>query len=133
MVRDTQYRLEALATQHDQSPDSPWPGREAIQHVVLLGAETIFIFVIVFSLGVLSDRWNRHYDLTSHKKSSLTPMTHHSTPPDGPGQNRVSTPRQALYLSVFYTRLFFWLMVVLEPALVCGIGLIVYIRRRKQG
>jgi hypothetical protein len=116
MARDTQHRQHTLATleRHDQPRDSLWPGREAIRR------------------GVLFGRWNLRYDLTPNKKYSLAPMTASDNPLGGADQKRVSTPLQALYLSASQTHLFFWLMVVLEPALVFGIGLIVYIRRRKQ-
>ena len=50
-----------------------------------------------------------------------------------PDQKRVSTPRQSLYLSELQKNRFFWLMVVLEPALVLAAGLFVAVRRRKRG
>lgn len=50
-----------------------------------------------------------------------------------PDQQRVSTPRQTLYLSAADSRRFFWLMVVLEPVLVLTIGLGVLYQRRKRG
>jgi hypothetical protein len=48
-----------------------------------------------------------------------------------PQSKRVSTPQQGLYLSADQSHTFFWVMVVLEPALVLLIGLAVFIRRRK--
>lgn len=50
-----------------------------------------------------------------------------------PDQKRVSTPRQSLYLSELQKRRFFWLMVVLEPALVLAIGLCIAVQRRRRG
>ncbi len=50
-----------------------------------------------------------------------------------PDQKRVSTPRQSLYLSELQKSRFFWLMVVLEPALVLAIGLCIAVRRRRHG
>ena len=50
-----------------------------------------------------------------------------------PDQKRVSTPRQSLYLSELQKNRFFWLMVVLEPAVVLSLGLFVAVQRRKRG
>ncbi len=46
---------------------------------------------------------------------------------------RNTTPQQTLYLTASQSRRFFWLMVVLEPLLVFGVGMIIFLRRRRNG
>jgi hypothetical protein len=46
---------------------------------------------------------------------------------------RNTTPQQALYLTASQSRRFFWIMVVLEPLVVFGIGLVIFLRRRRNG
>jgi len=46
---------------------------------------------------------------------------------------RNTTPQQTLYLTASQSRRFFWLMVVLEPLLVFGVGMVVFLRRRRHG
>jgi hypothetical protein len=53
--------------------------------------------------------------------------------PNAPVSKRGSTPQQSLYLSSSQSRLFFWLMVVLEPALIFVLGMVVFARRRRLG
>jgi gliding motility-associatede transport system auxiliary component len=53
--------------------------------------------------------------------------------PNVPSSKRVSTPKQSLYLTASQSRTFFWLMVVVEPALVFLVGMAVFARRRKKG
>jgi len=53
--------------------------------------------------------------------------------PNVPSAKRVSTPKQSLYLTASQSRTFFWLMVVVEPALVFLVGMVVFARRRKKG
>ena len=53
--------------------------------------------------------------------------------PNAPVSGRGSTPQQTLYLSAAQSRLFFWLMVIVEPALVFAIGMAVFMRRRRKG
>ncbi len=53
--------------------------------------------------------------------------------PNTPVSKRGSTPQQSLYLSASQSRLFFWLMVVLEPVLVFVLGMVVFARRRRLG
>ncbi|MCS6926966.1 MAG: GldG family protein [Candidatus Binatia bacterium] len=53
--------------------------------------------------------------------------------PNVPMAKRVATPQQSLYLTAAQSRLFFWLMVVLEPAAVFLVGVAVFIWRRKRG
>ena len=50
-----------------------------------------------------------------------------------PVSKRGSTPQQSLYLSASQSRAFFWIMVVLEPALVFLVGMVVFARRRQRG
>ncbi|MBI3300613.1 MAG: GldG family protein [Deltaproteobacteria bacterium] len=50
-----------------------------------------------------------------------------------PQAKRVATPRQSLYLTAAQSRSFFWIMVVLEPALVFLVGMVVFARRRQKG
>ncbi len=52
---------------------------------------------------------------------------------NAPVSKRGSTPQQTLYLSASQSRLFFWLMVVVEPLLVFGLGMAVFLRRRRLG
>lgn len=53
--------------------------------------------------------------------------------PSAPVSKRGSTPQQSLYLTAAQSRLFFWIMVVLEPALIFMVGMLVFVRRRKRG
>ena len=53
--------------------------------------------------------------------------------PNAPVSGRGSTPQQTLYLSSSQARLFFWLMVFVEPMFVFLIGMAVFARRRKRG
>jgi ABC-type uncharacterized transport system involved in gliding motility auxiliary subunit len=53
--------------------------------------------------------------------------------PNVPMSKRVATPQQSLYLTASQSRLFFWIMVVLEPALVFLVGIAVFVWRRKRG
>lgn len=53
--------------------------------------------------------------------------------PNAPVSKRGSTPQQSLYLTAAQSRLFFWIMVVVEPALIFTLGMIVFVRRRKRG
>lgn len=46
---------------------------------------------------------------------------------------RGATPRQTLYLTAAQSRLFFWIMVIIEPALVFLVGMVVFARRRQRG
>jgi len=46
---------------------------------------------------------------------------------------RNTTPQQALYLTTAQSRRFFWIMVVLEPLVVFGVGVIIFLRRRQNG
>jgi ABC-type uncharacterized transport system involved in gliding motility auxiliary subunit len=50
-----------------------------------------------------------------------------------PETKRNFTPQQSLYLSASQSRLFFWLMVVIEPLAVFLIGMAVFVRRRQRG
>jgi len=50
-----------------------------------------------------------------------------------PETKRNFTPQQSLYLSASQSRLFFWLMVVIEPLAVFLIGMAVFARRRQRG
>jgi len=50
-----------------------------------------------------------------------------------PETKRNFTPQQSLYLSASQSRLFFWLMVVVEPLAVFLIGMAVFARRRQRG
>jgi len=50
-----------------------------------------------------------------------------------PVSKRGATPQQSLYLSAAQSRTFFWVMVVLEPALVFLAGMAVFMRRRRKG
>jgi hypothetical protein len=50
-----------------------------------------------------------------------------------PETKRNFTPQQSLYLSASQARLFFWLMVVIEPLAVFLIGMAVFARRRQRG
>lgn len=50
-----------------------------------------------------------------------------------PETKRNFTPQQSLYLSAAQSRLFFWLMVVVEPLAVFLIGMAVFARRRQRG
>jgi lipopolysaccharide export LptBFGC system permease protein LptF len=52
---------------------------------------------------------------------------------NAPVSKRGSTPQQTLYLSASQSRLFFWLMVIVEPMLVFGVGMAVFMRRRRLG
>jgi len=53
--------------------------------------------------------------------------------PNAPVSKRGSTPQQTLYLTAAQSRLFFWVMVIVEPALVFLIGMVVFARRRQKG
>jgi len=53
--------------------------------------------------------------------------------PNAPVSKRGSTPQQSLYLTAAQSRLFFWIMVFIEPALVFLVGMIVFARRRQKG
>ena len=53
--------------------------------------------------------------------------------PNVPDAKRVATPQQGLYLSASQSRMFFWLMVVVEPVLVFLLGIAVVAWRRKSG
>lgn len=53
--------------------------------------------------------------------------------PNVPMAKRVATPQQSLYLTAAQSRLFFWLMVVLEPAVVFLVGVAVFAWRRRKG
>lgn len=50
-----------------------------------------------------------------------------------PETKRNFTPQQSLYLSASQSRLFFWLMVIIEPLAVFLIGMAVFVRRRQRG
>jgi gliding motility-associatede transport system auxiliary component len=50
-----------------------------------------------------------------------------------PETKRNFTPQQSLYLSASQSRLFFWLMVVVEPLAVFLVGMAVFARRRQRG
>jgi ABC-type uncharacterized transport system involved in gliding motility auxiliary subunit len=53
--------------------------------------------------------------------------------PNAPVSKRGSTPQQSLYLTATQSRLFFWIMVILEPAFVFLVGMVVFARRRQKG
>lgn len=53
--------------------------------------------------------------------------------PNAPVSKRGATPQQSLYLTAAQSRLFFWVMVIVEPALVFLVGMLVFARRRKKG
>jgi ABC-type uncharacterized transport system involved in gliding motility auxiliary subunit len=53
--------------------------------------------------------------------------------PNAPVSKRGATPQQSLYMTAAQSRLFFWVMVVLEPALIFVVGMVVFTRRRRQG
>jgi ABC-type uncharacterized transport system involved in gliding motility auxiliary subunit len=53
--------------------------------------------------------------------------------PTVPDSKRVATPQQGLYLSAAQSRMFFWLMVIIEPALVLLLGIAVVAWRRRSG
>jgi hypothetical protein len=53
--------------------------------------------------------------------------------PNAPVSKRGSTPQQSLYLTAAQSRLFFWIMVVIEPALIFALGMAVFVRRRRKG
>jgi ABC-type uncharacterized transport system involved in gliding motility auxiliary subunit len=53
--------------------------------------------------------------------------------PNAPVSKRGATPQQSLYLTASQSRLFFWIMVVLEPAFIFMVGMIVFVRRRQRG
>lgn len=53
--------------------------------------------------------------------------------PNAPISKRGSTPRQSLYMTSGQSRLFFWVMVVLEPVAVFLLGMAVFARRRQKG
>lgn len=53
--------------------------------------------------------------------------------PNAPVSKRGSTPQQSLYLTAAQSRLFFWIMVVIEPALIFALGMVVFVRRRRKG
>lgn len=53
--------------------------------------------------------------------------------PNAPVSKRGSTPQQSLYMTAAQSRLFFWLMVIVEPALVFLVGMVVFARRRQKG
>ena len=50
-----------------------------------------------------------------------------------PEAKRNFTPQQSLYLSASQSRLFFWLMVIVEPLVIFFIGMAVFARRRQKG
>jgi lipopolysaccharide export LptBFGC system permease protein LptF len=50
-----------------------------------------------------------------------------------PEAKRNFTPQQSLYLSTSQSRLFFWLMVIVEPLVIFVIGMAVFARRRQRG
>lgn len=50
-----------------------------------------------------------------------------------PEAKRNFTPQQSLYLSASQSRLFFWLMVIVEPLAIFFIGMAVFARRRQRG
>jgi hypothetical protein len=50
-----------------------------------------------------------------------------------PETKRNFTPQQTLYLTAWQSRMFFWLMVVIEPLAVFLIGMAVFARRRQRG
>jgi ABC-type uncharacterized transport system involved in gliding motility auxiliary subunit len=53
--------------------------------------------------------------------------------PNAPVSKRGATPQQSLYMTATQSRLFFWLMVIVEPALVFLLGMAVFARRRQKG
>lgn len=53
--------------------------------------------------------------------------------PNAPVSKRGSTPQQSLYMTAGQSRLFFWVMVVLEPVAVFLLGMAVFARRRQKG
>jgi ABC-type uncharacterized transport system involved in gliding motility auxiliary subunit len=53
--------------------------------------------------------------------------------PNAPVSKRGATPQQSLYMTAAQSRLFFWLMVIVEPALVFLLGMVVFARRRQKG
>jgi ABC-type uncharacterized transport system involved in gliding motility auxiliary subunit len=53
--------------------------------------------------------------------------------PNAPVSKRGATPQQSLYMTAAQSRLFFWIMVVVEPALIFLVGMIVFARRRQKG
>jgi ABC-type uncharacterized transport system involved in gliding motility auxiliary subunit len=53
--------------------------------------------------------------------------------PNAPVSKRGSTPQQSLYMTAAQSRLFFWLMVIVEPLLIFVLGMVVFARRRQAG
>ncbi|MGE0682907.1 MAG: GldG family protein [Candidatus Binatia bacterium] len=52
---------------------------------------------------------------------------------NAPVSKRGATPQQSLYMTAAQSRLFFWIMVIIEPALVFLVGMLVFARRRRKG
>ena len=53
--------------------------------------------------------------------------------PNVPETKRNFTPQQSLYLSASQSRLFFWLMVIVEPLAIFLVGMAVFAHRRQRG